>query len=180
QEYLIWLVFPVLLISMLVYFRIAKKYNIVDKPNSRSSHSEIIINSGGIIFPVAMIVYTAFYKWSNFYTDEFPYFLLGMLMISAVSMADDIKGLSAKFRLLVHFVSVTALMMYVDAFSLLSAGMVVLAYILIIGSLNAYNFMDGINGMTGFYSIIGFLTLLYINNEIAFTDSNFLIVAIIA
>jgi UDP-N-acetylmuramyl pentapeptide phosphotransferase/UDP-N-acetylglucosamine-1-phosphate transferase len=52
---------------------------------------------------------------------------------------------------------------------------------MIIGTLNAYNFMDGINGMTAAYTLVTLLTLLYINHDIiSFTQENFIIYAILA
>lgn len=40
----------VLLILELVYFKIADKCNIIDKPNERSSHKNIVLRAGGIIY----------------------------------------------------------------------------------------------------------------------------------
>ena len=45
-----YIIFILLLVAELVYFRIADKYNIIDKPNQRSSHSTIVLRGGGIIF----------------------------------------------------------------------------------------------------------------------------------
>ena len=44
------IIFVLLLAAELVYFRIADKFNIIDKPNERSSHSTIVLRGGGIIF----------------------------------------------------------------------------------------------------------------------------------
>ena len=46
-----------LVIAELVYFRIADKCNIIDKPNERSSHSTIVLRGGGIIFAISMIIW---------------------------------------------------------------------------------------------------------------------------
>ena len=40
----------ILLVLELIYFRIADKFNIIDKPNERSSHSTPVIRGGGVIF----------------------------------------------------------------------------------------------------------------------------------
>ena len=58
MEYLI--IFVVLLVAELVYFRIADHFNIIDKPNERSSHSNIVLRGGGIIFVIALWVW---YFW---------------------------------------------------------------------------------------------------------------------
>ena len=43
----------------LIYFRIADKCNIIDKPNERSSHSTIVLRGGGIIFAISILVWAA-------------------------------------------------------------------------------------------------------------------------
>ena len=43
-------IFVILLVLELAYFKIADKFNIIDKPNERSSHSMIVLRGGGIIF----------------------------------------------------------------------------------------------------------------------------------
>ena len=48
------IIFVLLLIAELLYFRIANKCNIIDKPNERSSHSTIVLRGGGIIFLIGM------------------------------------------------------------------------------------------------------------------------------
>lgn len=53
--------FILLLAVELLYFRIADKYNIIDKPNQRSSHSTIVLRGGGIIFLIGVWVWSAFF-----------------------------------------------------------------------------------------------------------------------
>lgn len=49
-----------LLLVELIYFRIADRFNIIDKPNARSSHSSIVLRGGGIIFLIGVWVWSAF------------------------------------------------------------------------------------------------------------------------
>ncbi len=44
------LIAVILVIAELIYFRIADKCNIIDKPNERSSHKSIVLRGGGIIY----------------------------------------------------------------------------------------------------------------------------------
>ena len=46
------IIFLVLLLAELLYFKIADKFNIIDKPNERSSHSTIVLRGGGITVTV--------------------------------------------------------------------------------------------------------------------------------
>ena len=87
----------ILFIAELIYFRIADRFNIIDKPNQRSSHTSITLRGGGIIFFLGMVVYAL---WSGL---SYPWFLLGLSMISVVSFMDDIMELSPKVRLIVQF-----------------------------------------------------------------------------
>ena len=57
---MIWtyvIIAAILLIAELVYFKIADHFNIIDKPNERSSHSSIVLRGGGVIFALSMIVW---------------------------------------------------------------------------------------------------------------------------
>ncbi|REC52781.1 MULTISPECIES: MraY family glycosyltransferase [Chryseobacterium] len=168
-----------LFISMLIYFRIADKYNIIDKPNHRSAHTQITLRGGGIIFPVAFIIFSVFNF--NEFVHNYWSFGLGLLAISAISFIDDIVTLSNKIRLSVHFISVVLLLYFTGAFNVMPIWVWPILFILIIGTLNAYNFMDGINGMTGLYSLVGLSSLLYINEKvISFTDENFILYPVLA
>ena len=178
---LIYMIITVLLfVTLLAYFRIADKYNIIDKPNQRSSHTTITLRGGGVIFPVAMILYALFFQITQ-PSASFLYLLAGMLAISVVSFWDDVSSLPNKVRILIHLLSVTALLYAVQAFSLLPVWAVVLSYIVIIGTINAYNFMDGINGITGVYSLVILLSCLYFNEYIKqVTDSPYILTAALA
>ncbi len=173
------LVLITLFILICIYFKIAVKYNIIDKPNHRSAHSQITLRGGGIIFPVAFVLFCLFHFRE---VDEtYWFFGIGLMAICMVSFIDDIKTLSGKIRIAVHFISVCLLLYFTKTFSLLPFWTLPIFFIMIIGTLNAYNFMDGINGMTGAYTLITLLTLLYINHDvITFTDENFIIYAILA
>lgn len=154
----------------LIYFKIADRFNIIDKPNYRSSHTSITIRGGGIIFPLSILVYALFNDFQDIY------FVVGLLAISTVSFLDDILTLNNKVRLSVHLTSVLLLFFQWDLFSL-SWYWVLIALIFVIATINAYNFMDGINGITGGYSLLTVGTLYYINQNIVnFTSNELLII----
>lgn len=168
---------------MLIYFRIADKYNIIDKPNHRSAHTEITLRGGGIIFPVAFILFAIIHSVNHSLTEPFNYLIfgIGLLLISVISFIDDVIDLSSKIRIVFHFVAVTLLLWSINAFQVLPVWLVIFSYIMIIGILNAYNFMDGINGMSGLYSMVILGSFLYINQYVVeFTDNNFIIYPILA
>lgn len=164
----------ILFLTELFYFKIADYYNIIDKPNHRSSHTKLTIRGGGIIFPIALILYSVF---TNF---QYPYFIGGLFMISIISFLDDIKELSSKIRIMIHLTAVTLMFVQVGLFSM-AFYWILLGMIFVIGTINAINFMDGINGITGGYGLVTLATLYYINLNITeFTNSQFLLISILS
>ena len=104
MDVLILLIFlPLLSVVELIYFKIADKYNIIDHPNHRSSHTRITIRGGGIIFSIALLL-------GSFYSGfEYAYFLLGLFSISFISFMDDIKPRKRRIRMLIHLTAVALL-----------------------------------------------------------------------
>jgi UDP-GlcNAc:undecaprenyl-phosphate GlcNAc-1-phosphate transferase len=148
---------------MNLYFFIAKKYQIIDKPNKRSSHNEPTLRGGGILFPLFYLLanVTLYFATRNHVS---VWFLLGLFLVSVISFWDDVRTLSAKLRILVHVVAVILCFWQTGIFDLTFLTIAV-AYILVIGSMNAYNFMDGINGITALYSMVAVSTLHYLLPE---------------
>ncbi|UWY28626.1 glycosyltransferase family 4 protein [Flavobacterium sp. TR2] len=165
----------ILMIIMLLYFKIADHFNIIDKPNERSSHKEITLRGGGIIFWFSALIYFLQNIQSNYF------FFTGITLVSLVSFWDDIQSLSNKIRIAVHFLSITLIFHDLNLFHLMPVWGVVVSYVLAIGLINAYNFMDGINGITGLYTLVVMGSLLYVNTKIQlFIDGMFIKYAIIA
>ncbi len=156
----IYLIILVLLFGVeLFYFKIADKCNIIDKPNLRSSHTSITLRGGGIIFLASVWI------WAAFFGVVYPWFLTGLTAITGISFVDDIHRVSNRIRLVVQFVAM--LLMFQD-FGILnpeSWWMIVVALILCVGIINAYNFMDGINGITGGYSLVVLFPLIYLTQS---------------
>lgn len=164
-----------LMIIMLLYFKIADHFNIIDKPNQRSSHTEITLRGGGIIFWFSALLYFAQYIQNNYF------FFTGITLVSLVSFWDDIQSLSNKIRISIQFLAITLIFYDLGVFDSVSVLGIVLGYIIAIGLINAYNFMDGINGITGLYTLVVMGSLLYVNKNIQlFTDGNFIKYAMIA
>ncbi|WP_432707931.1 MraY family glycosyltransferase [Pedobacter sp.] len=150
------LLLPLFYFSMLVYFRIADHYQIIDKPNGRSSHSEVTIRGGGIIYLIAALF--AVNLQAQYWLP-----LLALFIIGAISFADDRLTLSRGIRISFHLVAVTLLFVYLGIFGDYPIWIIALLYIVVIGVINAYNFMDGINGITGTYSLVVLAGLQYVN-----------------
>lgn len=184
-------VFLVLFVLELIYFKIADRFNIIDKPNHRSAHTEITLRGGGIVFPIAFLLFFISSTWSKLVhlplldqaaeNQNYLLFGIGLLFLCTISFMDDLYDLSSKIRIVFHIISVTFLLAFLNAFVMLPIWAIPVLYILIIGILNAYNFMDGINGITGLYSLVVLLSLFYVNqNLVSFVDRDFIIFPVLA
>lgn len=184
-------VFLVLFVLELIYFKIADRFNIIDKPNHRSAHTEITLRGGGIVFPIAFLMFFITSTWGKLAhlplhdqvaeNQNYLLFGIGLLSLCTISFLDDLYDLSSKIRIVFHIISVSFLLAFLNAFVVLPIWAIPVLYILIIGILNAYNFMDGINGITGLYSLVTLLSLLYVNQNMAsFVDRDFIIYPILA
>ena len=164
----------VLVVLEQIYFRIADRFNIVDKPNERSSHKRVTIRGGGIIALFGAWLYAAFFGVT------YPWFLVGLTLIAAISFADDVRPVPNRYRIVVHFAAI--LLMFYNLGILTSAMWlwVVPAWVVCTGIINAYNFMDGINGITGAYSLAVLVPLYLLDRTVAFVDANLIGVAMLS
>lgn len=156
-----------LFVLELLYFRVADRFNIIDKPNERSSHTSITLRGGGIIFYFGALIY---FLVSGF---QYPWFFLGLTLMTAVSFLDDIFTLSNRIRLLVHFSSVLLMAYQLDVFEM-PWYFLLITFVVVVGVINAYNFMDGINGITACYSLAVGGLLMLVNNEVGFVAQDLL------
>ena len=171
-----------LLLAELVYFSIADHFNIIDKPNQRSSHTKIVLRGGGIIFLIGAWV------WSAFFGFHYPWFLAAVSLAAGVSFIDDIHSLPDSVRLVVQFVAMGLMSYQLDMVHVELWWAVILALIVCVGATNIYNFMDGINGITAGYSLVVLIPLLLLNeipgqagNDVGgFVETSFIVVTILS
>lgn len=165
------IIFVILLVLELVYFKIADKFNIIDKPNERSSHSTIVLRGGGIIFLLGAWV------WSIAFGFQYPWFLLGLTLVAGVSFIDDIHSLPDSVRLVVQFTAAALAFYQLGMLSgewfetngvLVGGLLILLALIVYVGATNVINFMDGINGITAGYALSVLVPLLLLNGYSGF------------
>ena len=138
----------------LIYFKIADKYNIIDKPNSRSSHTIVTIRGGGILFPIAISTayFLGYISWQ---------ITIAVIAVAIISFIDDIKPLSQLPRFASHVIAVGLVFFDLHLFSE-AIWLLLIIFVLVIGWINAFNFMDGINGITVLYSLITIITFAFL------------------
>ena len=159
MNYIYFLIFFLLLVAELVYFRIADKYNIIDKPNQRSSHTTIVLRGGGIIFMIGAWV------WSLFFGFDYPWFLAGLTLVAGVSFVDDIRSLPDSVRLVAQFAAAAMAFYQLDILHWEMWWIVLVALIVYVGATNVINFMDGINGITAGYALAVLIPLGLLNTN---------------
>jgi UDP-GlcNAc:undecaprenyl-phosphate/decaprenyl-phosphate GlcNAc-1-phosphate transferase len=153
---------------LIFYIYFAEKVKIVDKPSSRSSHHQLTVRGGGIIFPIIALWW---FLWSDF---QHPIFFLGLTILSIVSFCDDLFQLNNSIRFIAQLVSVILLCLEIGI-GLYPYWIWIIVVIIAVGILNAYNFMDGINGITAGYSISVLTGLWVVNNfQVEFISNEFI------
>lgn len=190
NSYITYLIIAAILVAAeLVYFKIADKCNIIDKPNQRSSHTTIVLRGGGIIFAISILVWMVWQMvlgdWAT--VQGYLPFIIGLLLICGISFWDDVHSLPDSVRLVVQFVA-TGLMFwglmeqgtwFVELAWYWKVIIGLVALIVFVGATDVINFMDGINGITAGYSLAVLVPLLLANRLDGFIDESFLVVAII-
>ena len=166
--------FAVLLAFEYVYFLLAKRLRIVDRPHHQSSHKGVVVRGGGIVF------YIAFLLWSLMHGFSWYGGLLGLTILVIVSFIDDIHDVSPTIRLICQFIAII-LMFYHSGLIQTSPHVILILSIACVGAVNIFNFMDGINGMTGGYSLVVAMALLYVDIYlIHFSDSSLIVYMILS
>lgn len=168
------IIFVLLLVAELVYFRIADKFNIIDKPNERSSHSTIVLRGGGIIFLIGAWV------WSAFFGFDYPWFLAGLTLVAGVSFVDDIRSLPDSVRLVAQFAAAAMAFYQLGILHWSMWWIVLVALIVYVGATNVINFMDGINGITAGYSLAVLLPLMAVNMDGGYVEQSLIVSTVLA
>ena len=168
------IIFIILLALEVVYFRIADRCNIIDKPNERSSHSTIVLRGGGIIFMMGLWI------WAAFYGFGYPWFVVAVTLIAGVSFVDDIRSLPDSVRLVAQFVAMGLMFYQMDMLHWEMWWVVILALIVSVGATNIINFMDGINGITGGYALASLIPIYILNKEMGFVEESLVVTVILA
>lgn len=164
----------IIIVAELLYFALAKRIGVMDRPNERSSHTKPTLLGGGVGFFVAILCYSLFNKFA------YPWFLVATAMLAIVCYVDDLHPLPSLFRMIVQFTATILVLFQFQVFDL-AIWKIVVVVIVAVGTVNVYNFMDGINGMLVAYSLVVLSTLAYVNAAVSpFVDQDLIIFAIIS
>lgn len=168
------IIFVILFCWEVVYFKIADRFNIIDKPNERSSHSSIVLRGGGIIFMLSLWI------WSAFFGFQYVWFLLAVTLIAGVSFVDDIRSLPDSVRLVAQFAAMVMMFYQLDILHWNMWWMVLVALVVCVGAADVINFMDGVNGITGAYALASLVPLALLNAGMGFVAQSLIYVVMLA
>ncbi|WP_299325070.1 UDP-GlcNAc--UDP-phosphate GlcNAc-1-phosphate transferase [uncultured Maribacter sp.] len=164
--------FLILIFCAYLYIQLAQKFGIEDVPNHRSSHTLKTIRGGGILFVISIFIY--FFSQSL----PLPYLFTAIFLVALISFIDDLKTLGTLSRFGTQIIAVALVFYQLNLFGN-SIFIIIPLLIFCLGIVNIYNFMDGINGITGFYSLSVLLTVLYLNYSTNIIDYQILVFGIL-
>jgi UDP-GlcNAc:undecaprenyl-phosphate/decaprenyl-phosphate GlcNAc-1-phosphate transferase len=139
---------------------------LTDVPGSRSSHSKPTPRGGGLGIVLSTLAGGLIY-WaleSRAVVPGWAAFLASAALVSAVSWRDDLGSLSNSIRFAAHAVAAMVTMMFAGWFGTIQVPLfgqahlgifgILLTFLWIVGLTNAYNFMDGIDGLAGGQAVV--------------------------
>lgn len=146
-----------LFVGSLFYFRIAEHYKLMGRPVG--SDAPLMVRGGGVLFILALVC------WFSLYRLSFPWFVIGTLLVGAAGFIDDIRRQPLLLRIGIQVVAFS-MIGWQTGFYHQQWWIVGLIFVIGIGAVNAFNSMDGINGMTGAYALANLMAFWYINEHI--------------
>ncbi len=155
--------FLVTLVGVWQFRAFALSRSILDHPNERSSHTTPTPRGGGVIAAITILI--AFCSGSYFLGVNVPvWYVIAVALVIIVGWLDDVHSLSFLIRLAVHLGAAALVMIAYGAMPVLSfpgevsltigAASLILGGLWIVWMTNAYNFMDGIDGIAGLQAIV--------------------------
>ena len=155
--YSLWL-FIIIIFGSLLLTELIRNYslknNLLDIPNSRSSHNIATPRGGGLAIVICFLITISFSDFILF--DYFCALVGGGALVAFVGYFDDKGHIAARWRLLSHFSAAIWVLYWlggIPEFQFLGwnidlswVGFVIVAFVLV-WLLNLFNFMDGIDGI---------------------------------
>jgi len=158
-----------MLVLSLIYLKIAKWLNITDNPVGRSSHTKVTYTGLGVIFPLSLLITPLLVTTTP---PTGPFFIIGLMMLAIISFVDDIIFVKHSIRFVFQLFALV-IMVIEMRFGYGILGLLPIyasAIIFGIGVINAYNFMDGINGMLGLNVLVTLFSFWLLNDVLPAQD----------
>lgn len=171
MSFLSFILFSLLTVFLTVLFikiliPVAYRINFLDFPDGRKNHKGAIPLIGGVSAIVSYLISTKFFLPSN---SIFSSLFIGAFILFLVGLYDDFKPLSAKIRLCLQFIA-TFYVLFTTEVSITSLGVIypfgeiflgplsfLFTSLVVVLLVNAFNFIDGLDGLSGGLSIVALL-----------------------
>jgi UDP-N-acetylmuramyl pentapeptide phosphotransferase/UDP-N-acetylglucosamine-1-phosphate transferase len=172
-----WLDIAIMLVlcitGMVLYLKLATVWKLVDVPNARSSHNRPTYRGAGVLF-LPLILYV----WIKAGNNATLGLYAGILLAAGVGLADDIRGLSAAVRAVGYLTALGIAGWSIGiSWQSLPLWIVILWLVAGTGVINAWNFMDGINGITVLYTGVVLASLWWVLDDLGIEIYNPLVFA---
>ena len=147
----------IVLVTEPLTIALLRRLAVVDVPGWRSSHAVPTPRGGGAPIAVGLLVAAGLTPSAS--RDEVLAFLIGVGFFGTVGLLDDLRGLPPVLRLGLQAGGGAAVAVALAAGLSLPFPVRALAALAVIawltGFVNAFNFMDGVNGISGAHALVG-------------------------
>jgi UDP-GlcNAc:undecaprenyl-phosphate/decaprenyl-phosphate GlcNAc-1-phosphate transferase len=149
----------IVLVAEPLTIALLRRLAVLDMPGPRSSHSVPTPRGGGVPIAVGLIVAVLIAPGGHAASPVRLALALAIALFGLLGLADDLRGLSAKTRLVLQAAGASAVAAVLVAplrlpvLELIAAAAATAAWLA--GFVNAFNFMDGVNGISGAHALIG-------------------------
>lgn len=169
---------------------LAMKAGLVDKPNHRKSHKNLIPLTGGLAIAIATVM--ALFLSSTFISGlRENMFMLGTSIIMLIiGVLDDRVDIKPIYRLVIQFgcayavaasgVRITSLYGVFGIEEIPVIAQYILTITVIVGVVNGFNLMDGVDGLAGSLALIGFIAFAIISYSFRKYDLTIIFMALIS
>ncbi len=150
--------------------QIAVKVNLVDNPNYRKVHTNAVPLIGGISIAVTVLIVLIVSGNQLSLLKEYLPILSSGFVLLIVGVIDDKTDLSAKYKLVIQLLlafiialsgtRITTFYGFLGVYEIATWAQYLLTIIVITGVVNAFNLMDGVDGLVGGLSLLGFTMFL--------------------
>jgi UDP-GlcNAc:undecaprenyl-phosphate/decaprenyl-phosphate GlcNAc-1-phosphate transferase len=133
-----------------------RRLTVLDLPGERSSHSVPTPRGGGAPIAAGLLVAAALTPGAGVARLAFA---VAVGFFGLLGMLDDLRGLPAIFRLALQMAGAalvaTLLVLHLPLTAFAMAAAALVATVWLVGFVNAFNFMDGVNGISAAHAVIG-------------------------
>ncbi len=173
-----------------VFKNLSIKNHWLDKPTDRGSHHQAIPHIGGVVMMLILILCVILLAANDYLAwNSASIWLLIIIVLGLVGFIDDIRDLSKRLRFVAQIVVAMIAVGYFGGINSLNIGFIdielslasyLIGFVWVLGFINMYNFMDGINGIAGFQALIAGLIFAVWLSYFQLTGESMLFLAVAA